>query len=266
MTVTHSLKLKSDLDCSAGGSGGLVVGKSGITIDLGGHSIIGAGGADGYEGIENDGYRDVTIENGSIRAFQDSVLLTNTVHNVLQHLHLSTGGYNGINSSYGSGDTFAHNKITNANYAIQSVNGSQNSIANNRLKYENYGVYTNAESGDHITANQSTGFSITTYAFYGANDFGSHYVDDVANGGYEGFYLSQPHGTLIKRGTADDNGYAGIYIENNDPAGGFSATVKNSQANSNDEYGMYAAFGVAGAGNVALDNDYYNCHLVNCNG
>ena len=59
---------------------------------------------------------------------------------------------------------------------------------------------------------------------------------------------------------------SGIWIENNDPAGGFSATVKSSQANSNDEYGMYAAFGVAGGDNVAQDNAYYNCHLVNCNG
>jgi|1186.fasta_scaffold79388_1 parallel beta-helix repeat protein len=265
-TVTHDLTLKADLDCSAGGTGGLLVGRDGITIDLNGHTIIGAGGADGYEGIENDGYGDVTIENGTIRAWQDSVLLGNTVHNVITGLHLATGSYNGIVSTYGSGDTFTKNVIANANYAISLSDGSQNRVTDNRFKYENYGVYTSSEAADRVLGNTSKGFSVSTYAYYGTGDYRTRYRDNDGSGGYEGFYLSQPREVVINHATADDNGFAGIYIENNDPAGGYSATVTNSQANSNDEYGMWAAFGVAGSDNVAVHNDYYNCHLVSCNG
>jgi len=42
-TITKSITLKANLDCSAGGMNGLNVGKSGIVINLNGHSIIGAG-------------------------------------------------------------------------------------------------------------------------------------------------------------------------------------------------------------------------------
>src|SRR4051794_18038055 len=70
-TVRKDVILKKDLDCSAGGTGGLVVGADGITIDLNHHSITGAGGPDGYEGIENDGYNDVTIENGAVARVHD---------------------------------------------------------------------------------------------------------------------------------------------------------------------------------------------------
>src|SRR4051812_47901775 len=70
-TVTKNVKLTEDLDCSAGGTNGLEVGKSGVTIDLNGHSIIGAGGDDGFEGVESVGFNEVTIKDGSIKFWQE---------------------------------------------------------------------------------------------------------------------------------------------------------------------------------------------------
>src|SRR3954451_5698854 len=97
--VTKNVTLKADLDCSAGDSGGLVVGSDGVTIDLNGHTIMGAGGAEGYLGIENEGYRKVTIKDGTIRAFQDDVFFYNVVNSRVLNVNLGTddaGSYNGI--------------------------------------------------------------------------------------------------------------------------------------------------------------------------
>src|SRR5436190_8750584 len=79
-SVFKDVTLKADLDCSASDSGGLVVGADGVTIDLNRHTIMGPGGAAGYVGIENEGYRNVTIKRGSIRAFQDDVFLYNVTN------------------------------------------------------------------------------------------------------------------------------------------------------------------------------------------
>ena len=270
-TVTKSIKLKADLDCSAGDTGGLVVGAPKITIDLGGHSITGSGGADQYEGIENDGYDGVAITNGSIRNFQDDVLLQNASRNTVDHLHLSLndyGLYNGINSTYGTGNRFAHNKINRAQYGIYLANGSANRVESNKLVDANYGVYTSSEAQDRIVKNLSRGFSITTNAFWSQSDYATKYKDDIANDGYRGFYANAPTDVVYDSVTANGNGFAGIYIENNKPSdyGEASATVLNSKANDNDEYGMYSQYGSRSKHNVALGNDYYNCVLVRCNG
>src|SRR5260221_10293181 len=65
-TITRNLVLTGDLDCSAAGTDGLHVGASGITLDLGGHTITGSGGGAGQYGIVSDGYNRVTITNGTI--------------------------------------------------------------------------------------------------------------------------------------------------------------------------------------------------------
>jgi hypothetical protein len=269
--VTKNLTLKADLDCSAGGTGGLVVGAPKIAIDLNGHSIIGSGGADQYEGIENDGYDGVTIENGSIKNFQDDVLLLNASRNKVTHMHLSLndyGLYNGINSTYGTANLFTSNKINRANYGIYSASGSANKVYKNKLIAANYGVYTNSESQDRINNNHSSGFSITTNGFWSQSDYGTSYKGDIANNGYRGFYATAPTDVVYDSVKANSNGFAGIYIENNKPTdyGERSATVSNSTANDNAEYGMYSQYGIPSKHNTALGNDYYNCVLVRCNG
>jgi parallel beta-helix repeat protein len=270
-TVTNSIKLKADLDCSAEQSGGLLVGASGITIDLNGHSIIGSGGADQYEGIENDGYNRVKIVNGSIRNFQDDVLLLNTAKNVVDHVHLSLDDYNlynGIYSTYGTGNTFSNNKVNRANYAIYMQSGSANKVTSNKLIDAGYGVYTKSEAQDRIKKNHSSGFSITTNGFWSDGDYATKYKDDVANDGYRGFYATGPRNVVYDSVKANANGFAGIYIENNPSSlyGEYSANVVNSTASNNAEYGMYAQYGIPSKHNTALGNDYYNCVLVRCNG
>jgi parallel beta-helix repeat protein len=64
--ITRSVTLTTDLDCT---EDGLIVAFPNITIDLGGHSIVGAG-TEGHAGINNAaGHDDVTVRNGTIANF-----------------------------------------------------------------------------------------------------------------------------------------------------------------------------------------------------
>ena len=266
--VYKDVTLTEDLDCSAGGTNGLEVGKFGITIDLNGHSIIGAGGADGFEGIESTGRNQVTIRNGSIKFFQDDIFLQNSSNHLIEDVHLITndpGKYDGIHSTYGTGNTFSHNWVQNAKNGIFLANGSGNVVEDNKLRYPTHGVHTEYESSDKIRRNTTNGLSISTYGFYSDHDYATKFRRNVSERGYIGTYLTNPTGVVVNGAEATENGKAGVYVENNAPELGFWAKVVNSTASGNDEYGMYAQYGVESAGNTAVNNGYYNCYLVNCN-
>ena len=267
-TVYTDVTLKQDIDCSAGGDGGLLVGADDITIDLNGHSITGAGATDGYEGIENGGFDRVTIKNGTISAFKDNLYLSNVAKNRILNLKLKSGPNdesNGVYSSYGTGNRFAGNKISYANYAFQFVNGSQNTVVDNKIVKPERGVFTTNEAFDQIKRNDVAGFSITTYGYWSDGDFRMSFTKNVVDGGYEGFYVNAPRGVVIDHSKANNIGYAGIYI-NGSAANGDTAKVTKSVANDNAEYGIYSTFGITSWGNTATGNEFYNCHLAACNG
>jgi parallel beta-helix repeat protein len=263
--IRQDVVLKSDLDCSAGGTGALIVAKDGITIDLGGHKIIGAGALDGYEGIENEGYDQVTIKNGSIENFSHAIYLSNVAKNRITKIKTRSGGGNGIYSSYGTGNRILGNRFYSPKYGVELINGSQNLIRGNRFKHAGRAVFSTNEAFDEVKNNVSEGFSISTYAYFSEADFRSVYTGDVANGGYYGFAINHPRGTVLDGVEANDNGYAGIYIDG--AAGvGYNAKVLGSTANDNGEYGIYGAFGITSRNNTAMGNGFYNCHLAACNG
>ena len=151
--VKKDLTLTQNLDCSSVDSGGLVVGKDGITIDLGGHTITGAGSSALNEGIENEGHDNVTITNGAITRFQDDIFLSNVAKNTVSKLKLRSGDpatSNGINSSYGSGNRFVDNKFFSPNYGIVLANGSENLISGNVFRLPNRAVFTTNEAFDQV--------------------------------------------------------------------------------------------------------------------
>jgi hypothetical protein len=267
-TVRTDVTLTADLDCSSGGTNGLYIGKDGVTVDLNHHKIIGAGGDDGYEGIENDGYNDVTIENGTIEGFKDQILLNDVVANKVSHTYLnpsSIGYYNGVLLNNGSGTKLTDNHINDAHLSIQAKSGSANLILRNRFTNASYGLWTQGETGDKVVDNVSDGL-FSTRGFYSWNDQGILFRGDQADGGYYGFYASQPAGVKYVDVTASHNVTSGIYVDLYVPATRWRASIWNSTANDNGDYGMYAAYPVRSGGNVALRNAQHNCNLVRCNG
>jgi nitrous oxidase accessory protein NosD len=86
--ITQDTTLDSDLaDCPGDG---VVIGASGITLDLAGHTID--GDRDGDQGVENNGADDVTVSNGRIQQFQDAALVRLGGANVLSDLELTDSG------------------------------------------------------------------------------------------------------------------------------------------------------------------------------
>jgi parallel beta-helix repeat protein len=69
-TITQDTTLDSDLTCPGDG---LVIGAHGVTLDLGGHTISGAG-AGGSAGVRVQGSQEVTIRRGTIRGFEVGIL------------------------------------------------------------------------------------------------------------------------------------------------------------------------------------------------
>ncbi len=87
-TLTTDTVLTSDLNCPAGD--GLVIGASGITLDLGGHTLSGSGGDS--MGVADIGLAEsitgVTIRNGTIADFGYGIYLEDTQNTTISHVRL----------------------------------------------------------------------------------------------------------------------------------------------------------------------------------
>jgi len=88
--VTTDAVLTTDLLCAGSG---VVVGASGITIDLNGFMLRGGGP---YYGIDDPGYDRVTIENGVIRNFDVGVYAHNSADEVRVSDLLASGNFYGV--------------------------------------------------------------------------------------------------------------------------------------------------------------------------
>jgi large repetitive protein len=123
--VTNSL-----IGCSGDG---LVIGASGITVDLNGHAIQGVGLG---TGIRNSGHADVTIRNGSVINFDYGVVLqSGTVRNAVANLNLSKNEWAAIQLENASGNQVVQNVVSeSSDVGVRVANGSHsNQILNNSL-------------------------------------------------------------------------------------------------------------------------------------
>lgn len=91
-TITQDTTFDSDVVCT-GSTPGISLGAPGVTIDLNGHLLR---HADAGPGIENRGFADVTIQNGSVHTEQsDGIDLIDADHNTLRGLEVvRVGGGN----------------------------------------------------------------------------------------------------------------------------------------------------------------------------
>ncbi len=161
-TITQNTTLTADLNCSQSPGEGIRIGASNITLDLGGHTIIGAGQADLGAGIVIPPFKTgITVQNGTVTRFDAGVAFIlasgNTVRrmvirdnlgaeefgslhdgitlllssnnvisgNVIDH----NGGASGIRATGGSnGNTITGNAITRNNLPFASGDGSVHDV------------------------------------------------------------------------------------------------------------------------------------------
>jgi parallel beta-helix repeat protein len=159
-TVTHSVKLANDLvDCPGDG---LVIGASGITIDLDGHTIDGVAtptedcdaSPRGPAGIQNGaGFDDLTIKNGTLQQFYAGFNAGSATEGMADSrlLNLTARNNRFAGLTMGSGqETNNDNQIT---HNTVTGNGCRPGIVVNS-------GHGNLVAGNHATDNQGSGILI----------------------------------------------------------------------------------------------------------
>ena len=162
--VTTNAFLTGDLYCP--GSDGVVVGASGITIDLKGHWLRGNSGS-ATNGVESVGFQKVTVKNGKVRNFDVGVYLSaadgSSVSNIFstgnpgQGIYL-TGDSLSVKSSTTWGNGGSGVQVFGDGATIKSVSASANSI----------GIYINV--GDSARIQSSTASGNLAYGIFVAGD------------------------------------------------------------------------------------------------
>lgn len=166
--LVASTTLDSDLLACPGD--GLVVGAHAITIDLNGHSVVGAGlGA----GIRNDGFDGVTIRNGTVQGFDYGVLLNpGTAGNVVAALALTANQIAGVQL-----DGAAQSVLRDSTVELQSNDGvvlaggaTGNFVLGNTIgQTANRGIVVQGSSGNVLESNVVTTSSDVGISLEGAS-------------------------------------------------------------------------------------------------
>lgn len=159
--ITASVTLTADITGCTGP--GLIVGSDNITINLGGHKIVGGGVADPISpGVLVEGHEGVTVTNGSISNFDAGVAVyegaNNTVSNLSIHDNIGTTDPVGtIDFSFGSPQIFPIPEMSDGIGVYHSF-GTQvlNNTLNHNGSHAGIGVY-----GDDTNATVIKGNTVT---------------------------------------------------------------------------------------------------------
>lgn len=300
-TITTSITLHAALNCSAGGTNGLNVGANGIVIKLNGFSIIGAGGADGYYGIYNNGYNNVRVngrnkitgKNGKIRNFAYDYVSSNAQGERVANVRLVLDGsknYVGLSTHYGTGNIYSYDTVTNAANGFE-VSGSGNKFVHNTLTGNGNGASVGAAFNDTWTANNfsyNAGIGYYHYLYDGTTTLTGNTASHNGNVGFQ-LVCGSGH-AVVKNNIANYNGGGGISSIGNDVycspstftgnktnrnvgAGIFSqneanATFNLNRANANTTYGFAFAvpFGYVITANASNGNGSDGVYLYATSG
>lgn len=155
-TVTDNVRLSQDLSCSGDG---LIVGTSGIRIDLNGFTIRGSGAG---IGVTVSGRSDVTITGGTIRQFAFGMRVNNSTDLVISQMEF-TANAEGIDFQSGS----IHNTVKDNTFRQHSVRAIMlrgNTIANdikaNTFSGNRVGILVFAGADTSIKNNLISGSSL----------------------------------------------------------------------------------------------------------
>ena len=135
--VTRSVVLTRDLLGCQGD--GLVIGASGITVDLGGHTVAGLVSDDSV-GIRNPGKGNVVVKNGVVRSFERGVQLTGATGNRLRGLTVELNGSDGIDLDHADGNQILGGEIRDNFTGVLLRNGSAGNLVARAVLQGNRGA------------------------------------------------------------------------------------------------------------------------------
>lgn len=263
--VTTDVVLSDDLsNCPVNG---LVVGASGITIDLGGHTIDGVdpSGFQGGAGVRVSDFDDVVVRNGHVQEFSFGVHLDRSQRDLVEDLTFD-GNVHSVELTDAHFNVVQDTETTYSDLAAMRLTRSDvNVVRGNTTDNGWWGVVVDFGSDrNEFLANSFNGgvlglqHGILLDQGVGTVVDGNHIVGFQRGGIHVG---GQTNNTTVSGNTTDDNGIDGIFI---DPAA-TGVTVTANSAHRNAQWGIRAAGAVTdGGGNSATDNGVGSCIGVAC--
>jgi large repetitive protein len=246
-TITADTTLDSDLTKCSGP--GITIGADGITLDLNGHTIDGKGKGSGVNNVA--GHDGVTIEDGSIRNFMESVAIVGASDNHLRGLSLSGDRHVGVYVQDSSAIQIEQLSVVDIRFSgIFTWRSHDVRVEGSSASGNGAGLV--AQASDHV--------AIEANSFHG-------------NAG-EGIALQEASESHVAGNTVSHNGGAGIFLDaadTNQVSGNFASHNGDGIGvigNANTITGNHVAdtsgckkgcgYGIsleAGAGNLIAQND-----------
>ena len=278
--VSHDITLHADLVGCPGD--GLVVGASGVRINLNGFSISGSK-APGSVGIRNLGYDGVRVDGGgpfaTVQEFETGLLITGAKRVTVNGL-LTRSVTFGIRLERSDRATLRGNDVGFVEFetdcvpiaptGILMVDSDHATIRDNKTQLTGYGImlirsHDNLIKGNGAAPETSDGNFCSGIVLLASN--ANRVVGNVAaqnRGGHpdvgDGIFVdARSKGTVLRGNSAATNIDDGIDVEN--------ATTKvfDNHADTNDDYGIESVAGVTAGGNTASGNgNPAQCLNVSC--
>jgi hypothetical protein len=249
--ITEDTTLSGDLvNCQDG----IIVGADNVTLNLGGHTIGGAGvGATPFvfhAGVTNTGHDNVRIVNGTVRQFDTGVRLglpatPGPSANVLSGLTL-TGNGDGVEQVSGQGTTIEKSSVFgNVDVGIRLF-GFDNVVEKNTLGDNPDAGVSERGARNLVEQNSVRGGTVGILVLGQAGRFEKNSVSAATEDGIS--VQSFADRAVLNKNATKQNGDDGIDVES------ATTTLTKNTANANGDLGIESVTGVAAAKNKARDN------------
>ena len=255
--VTTDVVLTTDLvDCPGDG---LVVGASGITIDLAGHSISGSGVFTSRSGVDNEEHHGVTVRGGSISGFGAAVRAWRAAGGVVRDVQV-TGTIDGISLEETTGYELSGNRLIGNRTGVQLLGAVDTLVHGNVVRRSTTtGISDDGSTGSTYAANTVVG---SAHDGIDLEQAASATVRDttIRHSGLDGLRVDgESPGLLVLRVDASHNDDHGVALSASAP------TVTATTADHNGLVGISAPDDtVDGGGNRARGNGQTDCTGVVC--
>jgi parallel beta-helix repeat protein len=254
--VTQNVTLQHDIYGCV--QGGITIAKSGVTVDLNGHSITGLGEGDG---IAAAGVTGVTVKNGSVVNFEAGMRFVGVTNSLIHDTRFSMNSDASAWIEGSTGNKFLRLTMTeNGDGGFRLIGSSKNRIAGSTISgasdsgvgLEGLSSYNRLVrnkvtlAGEGVKVDDGTGNRVFRHTL-------SH------NGGAGVEVASDAHATRVNQNKAHWNGADGIFVE------AFGAQINGNNTGCNGGLGINATQLAVGRDNVAGGNgDNVGCAGVVC--
>lgn len=278
--LTANTTLTQDLSCGSGD--GLVISTSGITLDLKGHTITGAGTATPAGIRITPGVTGVTVQKGAIVGFNTGVVADTTDESHITKLEVHAVDQ-GILLANATNALVDKNTVTGAGRDGIKVDGSDNTVTQNTVTDNTWGIsVSNGGTGNEVSKNVLTGNRVDGIAVF--DGAGTTLIEkNTVSGGTNGIEITggagattvsknaasgasqhgiwvqaDTSGTLLSKNTSSGNGGDGIHVDSTD------TTITKNTASGNTGWGIFAVSGVTDGGGNSSSGNGSPCAGVVC--